>query len=135
MEPAITCLDHVLSRRDPAPDEIRMGSIIGYESCGQHNLHRVVQIREVKGERQYLTKGDNNLLDDDCWVPHSDVTQFVVRVERNMVLKNLQMRSGVNLARAKMLANPDHPEARKRFLCWRDAAVKSRYPGDTRHEC
>lgn len=129
MEPAITCLDHTLSRLRPAPDDIEVSSVIGYESCGLHNLHRVVEIHLIGGKRHYLAKGDNNLHPDNCLVPHEDVTQLVVRVERNLVPENAWLRDEVNAARAEMLANPDDPDAAAKYRYWRDVAATTKYRG------
>ena len=99
-----------------------MGSVIGYKSCGQHILHRVIKIRDVDGQPHYLTKGDSNLEPDGCSYPLITVTQLLMRVERNKAPQNAHFRYKVNLARDEMLANPDE---RKRYIFWRDTAASA----------
>ena len=90
MEPAMTCLDRV-ALRDVSDDmDLAVGNVVTFES---HNcyfgiavcptIHRIVAIAEGTGGTYYLTKGDNNLGDDDIWLSRADLAEAVVGIEKN----------------------------------------------------
>ena len=135
MEPAITCLDLMLSQPSPAADMVKVGSIIRVASCDRRFTHRVVEIRETGGQRYYRTQGDASAAHDNCWIPHRDVLGLVVEIQRNVRLQNSRLRDAVNVAEAEMLANPDNPVAIAAYHCWHRAAHAAGYPGHIPHEC
>ena len=136
MSPAITCLDQILSRPDPTPAMILVGSIIRFQSCKERIFaHRVVQIREVGGQVYYQTKGDAVDQPDHCWVPHEDVRDLVVSVEKNAVPENRWLRDQMIAARAALRANPDDPDAIAAYHCWRRVARSSDSENAATHDC
>jgi signal peptidase I len=88
MDPTITCLDTIQWNYNPTPNDIVVGSVITFvepDSCltaderkGDWILHRVIDIRQG----MYKTKGDNNPVDDDCWIPFSNVQDMVINVTK-----------------------------------------------------
>lgn len=70
MEPAIGVGD-VVAIQPAAPSEIQVGDVMAFQapdkSVNKPVIHRVVEIEERDGARQYYTKGDN-LEERDPWV-------------------------------------------------------------------
>lgn len=50
---------------DCKEDEIRKDDIITYKKDGQITTHRVIDIIEKDGHKEYVTKGDNNITTDN----------------------------------------------------------------------
>ena len=90
MEPAMTCLDRV-ALRDVSDDlDLAVGNVVTFESNDCYfviavclTIHRIVAIAEGAGGTYYLTKGDDNLLDDDIWLSRADLVEAVVGIEKN----------------------------------------------------
>lgn len=53
------------------------GQIIIFDYNGTQTVHRVVEIKNVNGERRYFTKGDSNTLNDDLYRLDSDISGLV----------------------------------------------------------
>jgi signal peptidase len=63
MEPALNAGDVAITRDVPA-EAIRPGDVIRFHEGGSHILHRVVEVRNVGAEVQFITQGDaNNTVD------------------------------------------------------------------------
>ncbi len=74
MRPAINQGDALIVRPTEA-DAIQVGDIITFQNFGKQNLttHRVIGIREIKGNPWYQTKGDNNNVPDQDLTPYGAV--------------------------------------------------------------
>jgi len=69
MVPKIKVYDVIVNATVDDPKEIEVGDVITFKSTspmttGMIITHRVVEIRVINGEYQYVTKGDNNLISD-----------------------------------------------------------------------
>ena len=78
MEPKIKVYDVILDTRVDSPDEIRVGDIITFVSTsslsqGMIITHRVVDIINENGKISYVTKGDNNEIQDGAAAPYENV--------------------------------------------------------------
>ena len=65
MEPSIRVYDVIVNRRIENPSTIQVGDVITFISTSSISrdmvvTHRVIDIREVDGEYEFVTKGDNN---------------------------------------------------------------------------
>ena len=135
MEPAITCLDLMVTQPVFGPNDIEVGTIISAKACGKRFAHRVIAARERDGITYYQTQGDAHELPDNCWFTLDDVKSVIESIERDRVPANTRMRDGFNAAKAAILANPTDRDAIATFHCWRRAALTAKYPGDMPHEC
>lgn len=52
------------------PDEIEVGDVVVFRAGPKLIIHRVVEIRIVGGEHYYVTKGDNNPVEDVSYFDH-----------------------------------------------------------------
>ena len=97
MQPTFTCGDNVYGYYPPPPP-LAKGTIVVYDGnvCPELGerasreraswqpesdgiIHRISAVRELDGEVAYRTKGDANIKDDGCWVPHSAVDYVAVK--------------------------------------------------------
>lgn len=96
MEPAITCLDRVTFREVTDDLDLAVGNVVTWETDDCYlaseclALHRIIAIAEGAGGTYYLTKGDNNPLDDDIWLPRSDLVEAVVGIEKGAASTELR---------------------------------------------
>ena len=108
MEPKITCLDTATMLRNFRPEDIRVGTVISFKpttSCGIKSegvLHRVVNIKIQNGIYYFWPKGDNSPKADGCWIPESNVAGYIIKLHKNTLPQNSQLRDRVNDAEAKM---------------------------------
>ena len=105
MEPAITCLDRVWLVPPTDPEKIVVGVVINVDPhCGEGDgdgrgvAHRVTAIKVRNGVHYYATKGDAISRVDICWIPYSDVLEYIVAVEKNVYPENTGLRNQVNSA-------------------------------------
>lgn len=63
MKPTLSKGDIIISRRQNE-EVLKQGDIITYKQKGEIITHRIIQIDNVDGKNQYITKGDNNTLED-----------------------------------------------------------------------
>ena len=84
MEPAITCLDRLTFREVTDDLLLEVGSVATWPEDDYLVLHRIIAIAEGPKEVYYLTKGDNNLRDDDVWLPRSSLLEAVVGIEEGV---------------------------------------------------
>ena len=104
MEPTITCLDMATFMTNPLPLEVVIGSVISFaapEDCtvqGEAISHRVTKRMMIAGEMNYRAKGDNNLEDDGCWIPHSNVKGVLMSLDKDVVPENAGRRDLINEA-------------------------------------
>lgn len=73
MEPAINIYDCILVTRVNDDSELKENDIITFysdylESDGYTITHRIVHKYEENGETHYITKGDNNIIEDEGYV-------------------------------------------------------------------
>lgn len=62
MKPNINTGDIVVIKKDES--ELKIGSVITYKNKNELVTHRIVQIKETDNEKAYITKGDNNNVED-----------------------------------------------------------------------
>jgi signal peptidase I len=83
MEPALSKGDIVLL--DSNPSSIDVGDIIVYKavwSNSEHVIHRVIaKGKSSNGEDYYLTKGDNNSIQDPMKVYPNEVISKVIKID------------------------------------------------------
>lgn len=73
MEPTINVNDLIVIKKC-AEEEIGKNDIITYKrENGSIVTHRIVRINKENGEKIYVTKGDNNPIEDDETIKHSQV--------------------------------------------------------------
>jgi hypothetical protein len=76
MDPTITCMDRATWLDNPRPEEIVLGGVISFHAplgfsfkdTSRNIAHRVISVTTQAGEYQFRTKGDNNAVDDSCWI-------------------------------------------------------------------
>ena len=78
MTPKIKVYDVIINTRVDSPSDIKKGDIITFKSTSSltYNMtitHRVIDIQIVNGEYQYITKGDNNVVQDGAPALYSNV--------------------------------------------------------------
>lgn len=97
MEPAITCLDRITFRKVGDLD-LEVGNVVTFEDGDDLILHRIIAIAESPTETYYLTKGDNNLLDDGLWLRRSELVEVVVGIEKGALANSFrtELRDKVN---------------------------------------
>lgn len=83
MEPTIPAGSYILAEKTDAGD-IKVGDVIMFYSrdaaiYGKINTHRVVEINEENGVRSFITRGDNNPVNDKDPVPEQDVVGKYIR--------------------------------------------------------
>lgn len=83
MEPNIKVYDVVLTKKVNKPENIKVGDVITFISSAQISndltvTHRVTEINEVNGEKQYITKGDNNIKEDESYALFGNIMGKVV---------------------------------------------------------
>lgn len=107
MEPAITCLDRVWLVPPTDPQDIVVGVVINVDPhCGEGDgdgrgvAHRVTGIKVRNGVHYYATKGDALGAVDTCWVPYSDILEYLVAVDKDVYPENTRLRDQVNGALA-----------------------------------
>ena len=64
MEPAFYPGDVILIKDTENPSALQVGDVICYQYSGKATTHRVVQVLETEGKVSYVTKGDNNNVED-----------------------------------------------------------------------
>ena len=111
MEPAITCLDRVWLVPPTDPEDIVVGVVINVDPhCGEGDgdgrgvAHRVTGIKVRNGVHYYATKGDAISRVDTCWIPYSDVLEYLVAVDKDVYPENTELRIQVNGALAAFRA-------------------------------
>lgn len=75
MEPKININDLVVVRET---DNLQKGDIIAFKNGASVTVHRIVNIKNDRGEILYQTKGDNNNVEDSNWVKKSEIKGRVV---------------------------------------------------------
>ena len=102
MEPKVTCLDTATWLSSFGPNDIVVGATISFSNTAcepdgsrQMLAHRVIEIRTVAGQQEYLAKGDANS-EPDCWLPHSAVNAYITAIHKNTTPENEELRNKVN---------------------------------------
>ena len=78
MEPEIKVYDVILSLRIEDEDDLKVGDVITFysdviDTGGYTVTHRIHEIKEVDGEKKYITKGDNNQVIDDGTITMNNI--------------------------------------------------------------
>lgn len=78
MVPKINVYDVIVNKRVESPMDIKIGDIITFTSTssissGMTVTHRVIDIQNVNGEYQFITKGDANISQDGAPALYSNV--------------------------------------------------------------
>ena len=82
MEPTIMT-DDVIFIVDTSKENLKVGDVISFKTGDYINTHRIVRIEERNGEDVYITKGDNNKLDDRTPVKFQDIEgKYLFRLPR-----------------------------------------------------
>ena len=106
MEPKVGCTDSALWLRNYDPADIVEGAFVSFsnapDACltgnteGRHTAHRVIDIRERNGERQFRTQGDNNPQDDGCWLSAEHINYYVIEFYEDTHPERQWLRDDVN---------------------------------------
>ena len=108
MEPTITCLDDARWITEFEPSVIVEGSIISFTpDCqethatddGGGTAHRAVDIKVEDDVYYFWPRGDGNLEDDGCWIPHGNVAMYVVDIIKDVWPQKAPLRDSVLAAR------------------------------------
>ena len=65
MEPNINKGDIILIKKPKKEEKIKIGDVISFKNDGQIITHRIVDISDTNGVKRYITKGDNNNVQDE----------------------------------------------------------------------
>ena len=102
MEPTLSCLDEATWLRDFYPEDIQVGAIISFDpGChedqpdGVGTAHRVLKVREQDGLYHYWPKGDGAEEPDGCWIPETQVSGYLIEVQRGVHPENAGLRDSV----------------------------------------
>ena len=79
MKPALNVGDVMLTTGVPE-DKIKTGDIITYKRDSENISHRIVDIQENDGEKNYIAKGDNNNVADTDKITYNDIEGVKVLV-------------------------------------------------------
>ena len=128
MEPQITCLDRVHLAPPTDPEDIVVGVVINVDPhCGEGDgdgrgvAHRVTAIKVRNGVHYYATKGDAIGAVDTCWIPYSDVLEYLIAVDKDVYPENAELRDQVNSALAAFRAEQVKVDAvERRYLAARE---------------
>lgn len=72
MEPELKKGDAIIIKK-VAEDQLRVNDIVTFKINGEIITHRIVRIDEVNSEKFYITKGDNNNVEDSDELRFSDI--------------------------------------------------------------
>lgn len=72
MEPELKKGDAIIIKK-VSEDQLRVNDIITFKINGEIITHRIVRIDEVNSEKFYITKGDNNNVEDSDELRFSDI--------------------------------------------------------------
>lgn len=72
MEPELKKGDAIIIKK-VAEDQLRVNDIVTFKINGEIITHRIVRIDEVNFEKFYITKGDNNNVEDSDELRFSDI--------------------------------------------------------------
>lgn len=78
MQPTIKVYDVILTWRIDSPDDIKIGDVITFKSTSTISkdlivTHRVVDIKEVNGKKEFVTKGDYNTTSDSSTAKYENI--------------------------------------------------------------
>ncbi len=72
MEPELKKGDAIIIKK-VAEDQLRVNDIVTFKINGEIITHRIVRIDDVNSEKFYITKGDNNNVEDSDELRFSDI--------------------------------------------------------------
>lgn len=78
MEPNINTGDIVITKKPKEKEEVKEGDVVSLLSDGEIITHRIINISEEKGNTQYVTKGDNNNVEDLHRIGFEDIQGMVI---------------------------------------------------------
>ena len=67
METEIMTGDLVVTREIDT-SKLKVGDIVAFKKDGYVTTHRIKEINEAEGQKQYITKGDNNNVEDEGYI-------------------------------------------------------------------
>ena len=77
MEPSISSGDVVIVKKYDE-DQMRVGNVITYKQKEEIITHRIVDIKETEGEKRFITKGDNNNVEDTEGTQYKDIKGTII---------------------------------------------------------
>ena len=77
MAPEINKGDVVITRKIEE-EEIKVNDTITFLEEGQNITHRVIEIKEIDGKKEFITKGDNNEIEDSKSVIYENIKGKVI---------------------------------------------------------
>ena len=72
MKPALRVGSVIITTNVPE-EKIKIGDIITFERDGDNISHRIVDIKDTDAEKQYITKGDDNNVEDTDKITYADI--------------------------------------------------------------
>lgn len=72
METEIMTGDLVITR-EIDPSKLKVDDIVAFKKDGYVTTHRIKSISEVDGQKQYITKGDNNNTEDEGYITDENI--------------------------------------------------------------
>lgn len=72
MEPELKKGDAIIIKK-VAEDQLRVNDVVTFKINGEIITHRIVRIDDVNSEKFYITKGDNNNVEDSDELKFSDI--------------------------------------------------------------
>lgn len=73
MTGAINKGDVIIVEKNDDNDEIEVGQIIVFSKNNVKIVHRVIEIKNINGEKRYITKGDINQKEDEGYVTEDEI--------------------------------------------------------------
>ena len=78
MEPSIHTGDIVITKKPKEKEDVKEGDVVSLLNDGEIITHRIINISEVNGNTQYVTKGDNNNVEDLHRIVFEDIQGVVI---------------------------------------------------------
>lgn len=78
MEPSIHTGDIVITKKPKEKEDVKEGDVVSLLNDGEIITHRIINISEVNGNTQYVTKGDNNNVEDLHRIVYEDIQGVVI---------------------------------------------------------
>lgn len=77
MEPSISSGDVVIVKKYDE-DQMKVGDVITYKQKEEIITHRIVNIKEENGEKRFITKGDNNNVEDTEGTKYNNIRGTII---------------------------------------------------------
>ena len=76
MSPKIKTNDIIVVKKGNKNEDYKVGNIITFNRKGEIISHRINKILMAENQKAYITKGDNNITEDEEIVFYKDITLF-----------------------------------------------------------